>query len=51
MSLKDLTFAPDLERIIARISSMGSKVVLVTLPGLFTMDEAPSARALSAICR
>ncbi len=39
-------FLVRIERIIDEFQSVGSDVVLVTLPGLFTMSETPSAKAL-----
>lgn len=39
-------FMKDVELIIRQMQSSGSKVVLVTLPGLYTTKEEPSARSL-----
>ena len=39
-------FMPRIERIIEAFEDAGSQVVLVTLPGLFSMDEDPTPRAL-----
>jgi lysophospholipase L1-like esterase len=39
-------FMPDLETIVKEMRSAGSEVVLLTLPGLFAMDEEPSPQAL-----
>jgi lysophospholipase L1-like esterase len=40
------SFLPQLHKVIDGFRSMGSRVVLVTLPGLYVMDEAPDARTL-----
>jgi lysophospholipase L1-like esterase len=40
-------FLRDLERVVAGMQSAGSRVVLITLPGLYVTDEAPSPRALA----
>jgi len=40
------SFIDDVDRIVREMESVGSRVVIVTLPGLFTMDEAPSDLAL-----
>ena len=40
------TFMADLETIVKEMRAAGSEVVLMTLPGLFVMDEEPSPRAL-----
>ena len=40
------TFMSDLEMIVKEMRATGSEVVLLTLPGLFVMDEEPSPRAL-----
>ena len=40
------TFMTDLETIVREMRAAGSEVVLLTLPGLFVMDEEPSAQAL-----
>lgn len=47
-ALDDYTpsFMPDLEAVLEGLQSIGSRVVLVTLPGLYVMDETPDARAL-----
>lgn len=39
-------FMPDLEAIAREMQSVGSKVILVTLPGLYTSDGPVSAKAL-----
>jgi lysophospholipase L1-like esterase len=39
-------FMADLEKIITEMRASGSEVVLITLPGLFIMDEEPSPQAL-----
>ncbi|HEY7532947.1 MAG TPA: SGNH/GDSL hydrolase family protein [Nitrospiraceae bacterium] len=39
-------FMTDLERIVKEMRAAGSEVVLLTLPGLFVMDEEPSPQAL-----
>jgi hypothetical protein len=39
-------FMTDLETIVKEMRAAGSEVVLLTLPGLFVMDEEPSAQAL-----
>jgi lysophospholipase L1-like esterase len=46
--LRDYTpeFLADIEAIVDRMQDAGSRVVLVTLPGLFTTRQAPTARAL-----
>ena len=41
------SFIADLEKIINEMESIGSRVVLMTLPGLFLMDENPTEKALS----
>src|SRR6185437_52410 len=40
------TFMADMEMIVKEMQSVGSAVVLITLPGLFVMNEEPSQRAL-----
>jgi len=40
------SFLPQLERVIDRLIASGSRVVLITLPGLYVMDETPDARTL-----
>lgn len=40
-------FMPDLVRIVDAMAGAGSRVVLVTLPGLYTSTEAPDADALA----
>jgi len=40
------TFMSDMEMIVKEMQSVGSAVVLITLPGLFVMNEEPSQRAL-----
>jgi lysophospholipase L1-like esterase len=40
-------FMPDLVRIVDAMQTAGSRVVLVTLPGLYTMDETPDAATLA----
>jgi lysophospholipase L1-like esterase len=40
------SFIDDVDRIVREMGSVGSRVVIVTLPGLFTMDDAPSDLAL-----
>ena len=40
-------FMPDLVRIVDAMEGAGSRVVLVTLPGLYTTGEAPDAEALA----
>ena len=40
------SFVPDLGGLVDAFQSAGSKVVLLTLPGLYVMDEAPDARTL-----
>jgi len=39
-------FMADLEKIITEMRASGSEVVLLTLPGLFVMDEEPSPQSL-----
>ena len=39
-------FLPEVETIVTEMRAAGSAVVLVTVPGLFTLDESPSERAL-----
>jgi lysophospholipase L1-like esterase len=39
-------FLPEVETIVTEMRAAGSEVVLVTVPGLYTLDENPSARAL-----
>ena len=39
-------FIEDVERIIQEMQSVGSRVLLITLPGLYTMEEEPSDLAL-----
>lgn len=39
-------FMPEVETIVTQMRSVGSEVVLLTIPGLFTLDENPSPRAL-----
>jgi lysophospholipase L1-like esterase len=41
-------FIDDLEQIISEFQAAKAKVAIVTLPGLFTMSEQPSARALQS---
>jgi lysophospholipase L1-like esterase len=41
-------FIGDVEQIVKEMQSVGSRVVLVTLPGLFVMWEEPSEQALKA---
>jgi lysophospholipase L1-like esterase len=41
------TFMTDLETIVKEMRKAGSEVVLITLPGLFLMDEEPSQKALA----
>jgi lysophospholipase L1-like esterase len=47
-ALDDYTpsFLPDLGAVLDGLQSAGSRVVLVTLPGLYAMDETPDARTL-----
>jgi lysophospholipase L1-like esterase len=47
-ALDDYTpsFLPQLVRVVDSLQSSGSRVVLITLPGLYAMDEAPDARTL-----
>jgi lysophospholipase L1-like esterase len=47
-ALDDYTpsFLAQLQRVIDGMQSIGSRVVLVTLPGLYVMDETPDARTL-----
>jgi len=40
------SFLTDLENVVKEMRGAGSKVVLLTLPGLFVMDEEPTPRAL-----
>ncbi|MDH3686473.1 MAG: SGNH/GDSL hydrolase family protein, partial [Myxococcales bacterium] len=40
------SFLPDVRRIVSELSDGGTRVVVVTLPALFTSDEEPSAQAL-----
>jgi len=40
------SFIKDVAQIVTEMESVGSKVVLVTLPGLFSMDESPTEQAL-----
>lgn len=40
------SFFTDLETIVKEMRGAGSKVILLTLPGLFTLDEEPTPRAL-----
>lgn len=40
------SFFPDVARIVERMQAAGSRVVILTLPGLYATDVAPSARAL-----
>jgi lysophospholipase L1-like esterase len=40
------SFLPQLKRVIDGLQSAGGRVALVTLPGLYVMDEAPDARTL-----
>jgi lysophospholipase L1-like esterase len=40
------TFMAELETIVKEMRAAGSEVVLITLPGLFVMEEEPSPRAL-----
>ncbi len=40
------SFMPDMTMIIEGMQAAGSRVVLLTLPGLYAMDEDPSPRAL-----
>jgi lysophospholipase L1-like esterase len=42
------SFLPEVERIVGEMEAAGSRVVLITLPGLYNMDEEPTARALQA---
>ncbi len=39
-------FLGDVEKVIDGLAAMGARVVLVTLPGLFTMEDRPTAKAL-----
>ncbi len=39
-------FLGDVETVIDGLQAMGTRVVLVTLPGLFTMEDTPTAKAL-----
>ena len=39
-------FLGDVEKVIDGLQAMGARVVLVTLPGLFTMQDRPTAKAL-----
>jgi len=47
-ALDDYTpsFMPQLARVVDGLQSIGSRVALVTLPGLYVMNEAPDARTL-----
>jgi len=40
------SFLPDVVRIVESMQAAGSRVVILTLPGLYSTDEAPSPRAL-----
>lgn len=40
-------FLRDLERVVAAMQAGGSRVVLITLPGLYVPDEAPTREALA----
>jgi lysophospholipase L1-like esterase len=40
------SFLPQLERVVDGLIASGSRVVLITLPGLYAMDETPEARTL-----
>jgi len=40
-------FMRDLERVVTAMQEAGSRVVLITLPGLYVTDEAPSPEALA----
>jgi hypothetical protein len=40
------SFLPDVTRIVEEMQSGGSKVVVLTLPGLYSMGREPSSRAL-----
>jgi lysophospholipase L1-like esterase len=39
-------FMPDVEQIVAQMQASGSHVVILTLPGLFSLDEQPTRHAL-----
>ncbi len=39
-------FLVDVEKVVDGLQAMGARVVLVTLPGLFTMQDKPTAKAL-----
>lgn len=41
------SFMPDLVRIVEAMQAAGSRVVLVTLPGLYTMETTPDAESLA----
>jgi lysophospholipase L1-like esterase len=40
------SFLPDVVRIVEEVRSAGSEVVILTLPGLYSVDREPSSRAL-----
>jgi lysophospholipase L1-like esterase len=40
------SFLPDVVRIVESMQAAGSRIVILTLPGLYSTDEAPSPRAL-----
>ncbi len=42
----EITYMWRLEKIVTAFNAIGTRVVLVTLPGLFTMDEEPSSLSL-----
>lgn len=42
----DIPFVGDVERIVREMQASGSRVVLLTLPGLYVPEETPSARAM-----
>jgi lysophospholipase L1-like esterase len=41
------SFLPDVVRIVEAMQAAGSRVVILTLPGLYSSDRVPSARALA----